>query len=95
MAGRSGVSSLDDARHRPAGPRRANHTGAGPPCRPSGPLQVAGLHGVPAFEKTWLRITKTAAKKAAAVAIARKLLVLMWTLERKDEPYKSREPVAA
>ena len=47
------------------------------------------------FKKTWLRIAKTAGKKAAAVAIARKLLVLMWTLQRKDEPYKSRDPVAA
>ena len=28
-------------------------------------------------------------------AIARKLLVLMWTLVRKDEPYKAREPLAA
>ena len=47
------------------------------------------------LKKTWLRITKTAGRKAAAVAIARKILVLMWTLVRKDEPYKSREPVAA
>ena len=47
------------------------------------------------FKKTWLRIAKTAGKKAAAVAIARKILVLMWTLQRKDEPYKSRDPVAA
>jgi transposase len=47
------------------------------------------------LKKTWLRIAKTAGKKAAAVAIARKILVLMWTLVRKDEPYKSREPVAA
>jgi len=29
------------------------------------------------------------------VAIARKILVLMWTLVRKDELYKAREPVAA
>ncbi|MFM7290006.1 MAG: transposase [Planctomycetia bacterium] len=47
------------------------------------------------FKKTWLRIAKTAGKKAAAVAIARKILVLMWTLVRKDELYKAREPVAA
>ncbi len=47
------------------------------------------------FKKTWLKISKTAGKKAAAVAIARKILVLMWTLVRKDEPYKAREPVAA
>ena len=47
------------------------------------------------FKKTWLRIAKTAGKKAAAVAVARKILVLMWTLQRKDEPYKSRDPVAA
>ena len=48
-----------------------------------------------AFKKNRLRIAKTAGKKAAAVAIARKILVLMWTLVRKDEPYKSRDPVAA
>jgi transposase len=47
------------------------------------------------IKKTWLKISKTAGKKAAAVAIARKLLVLMWTLVRKEEPYKSRDPVAA
>jgi transposase len=47
------------------------------------------------FKKTWLRIAKTAGKKAAAVAIARKILVLMWTLVRKDDLYKAREPVAA
>jgi len=47
------------------------------------------------FKKTWLRIAKTAGKKAAAVAVARKILVLMWTLQRKDEPSKSRDPVAA
>ena len=47
------------------------------------------------FKKTWLKIAKTAGKKAAAVAVVRKILVLMWTLQRKDEPYKSRDPVAA
>ncbi len=47
------------------------------------------------FKKTWLKISKTAGNKAAAVAIARKILVLMWTLIRKDELYKSRDPVAA
>ena len=47
------------------------------------------------IKKAWLKIAKTAGKKAAAVAIARKLLVLMWTLVRKDEPYKARDPVAA
>jgi hypothetical protein len=47
------------------------------------------------FKKSWLRIAKTAGKKAAAVAIARKILVLMWTLVRKDELHTAREPVAA
>lgn len=47
------------------------------------------------LKKTWLRIAKTAGKKAAAVAIARKILVLISALVRKDEPYKSREPIAA
>jgi hypothetical protein len=53
------------------------------------------LDSHPLRKKTWLKIAKTAGKKAAAVAIARKILVLMWTLVRKDEPYKAREPVAA
>ena len=47
------------------------------------------------FKKSWLKISKTAGKKAAAVAVARKILALMWTLQRKDEPYKSRDPVVA
>jgi transposase len=47
------------------------------------------------FKKTWLKISKTAGKKAAAVAIARKILVLMWAFVRKDELYKAREPIAA
>jgi transposase len=50
----------------------------------------------PAFKKVASKISKgEKKKKAAAVAVARKLLVLMWTLVRKDEPYKAREPIAA
>jgi transposase len=51
----------------------------------------------PAMKKVATKISKGSKtrKKAAAVAVARKLLVLMWTLARKDELYKAREPLAA
>jgi transposase len=48
-----------------------------------------------AFKKIALKISKGSKKKAAAVAVARKLLVLMWTLVRKEQLYKAREPIAA
>lgn len=38
----------------------------------------------------WLKISRTAGKKAAAVAIARKLLVILWQMVRKQQPYQSR-----
>jgi len=52
------------------------------------------------FSRHWRQLSRSLGKakqgmKAAAVAIARKILVLMWTLVRKDELYKAREPIAA
>lgn len=51
----------------------------------------------PAMKKVATKISKGSKtrKKAAAVAVARKLLVLMWTLVGKNELYKAREPLAA
>ena len=43
-----------------------------------------------AIKKQWLKISRTAGKKAAAVAIARKLLVLMRHMVVQDEPYQSQ-----
>ena len=35
-----------------------------------------------------LKISRTAGKKRAAVAIARKLLVIQWHMVRKNQPYQ-------
>jgi transposase len=43
----------------------------------------------PAIKKQWLRISRQAGKKAAAVAIARKLLTWMWHMIRSGETYRS------
>jgi transposase len=37
----------------------------------------------------WLKISRTAGRKAAAVAIARKLLVSLWHMACKNQPYQS------
>jgi len=87
----------------PTGYASADKNRLGRICKTGSPdlrwaLQQAAWTAIrcdPDIKKTWLKISKTAGKKAAAVAIARKILVLMWTLVRKDELYKAREPVAA
>lgn len=38
------------------------------------------IHCDTGFTKTWLRIARTTGKKAVAIAVARKILILMWTL---------------
>jgi transposase len=40
--------------------------------------------------RIFLRIAKRAGRKAAAVAIARKMLTWMWVAVRKGEPYRTR-----
>jgi transposase len=45
-------------------------------------------------KRVFLRIAKRSGKKAAAVAIARKLLVWMWAAVVHGEPYKSRAAAA-
>jgi transposase len=60
-------------------------------------LQQAAWTAIRADEhvKTiYLRIAKRAGKKAAAVAVARKLLVWMWAAVVHGEPYKSRAVAA-
>ncbi len=42
----------------------------------------------PAIKKMWLKMSRSAGKKAAAVAIARKLLTWMWAAVLKGEPYR-------
>ena len=87
----------------PTGYASADKNRLGRICKTGSPdlrwaLQQAAWTAIrcdPAIKKTWLKISKTAGKKAAAVAIARKILVWMWTLVRKDELYKACDPVAA
>ena len=42
------------------------------------------------IKSQWLKISRTAGKKAAAVAIARKLLVSLWHMVCKNQPYQPR-----
>jgi transposase len=44
----------------------------------------------PAIKKMWLKMSRAAGKKAAAVAIARKLLTWMWAAVLKDQAYQPR-----
>lgn len=44
----------------------------------------------PTLKAQWLKISRTAGKKRAAVAIARKLLVILWQMARKNQPYQPR-----
>jgi transposase len=47
------------------------------------------------IKKMWLKMSRTAGKKAAAVAIARKLLTWMWAAVVKGQPYQPREAAPA
>jgi transposase len=43
----------------------------------------------PHVRRTWLKISRSAGKKAAALAIARKMLTWMWHAVRQQQPYRS------
>lgn len=49
----------------------------------------------PGIKKMWLKMSRSAGKKAAAVGIARKLLSWMWAAVIKDQPYQPRVTVPA
>lgn len=49
----------------------------------------------PGIKKLWLKMSRSAGKKAAAVGIARKLLSWMWAAVIKDQPYQPRVAVPA
>jgi transposase len=49
----------------------------------------------PGIKKMWLKMSRTAGKKAAAVGIARKLLSWMWAAVLKDQAYQPRVAPAA
>jgi transposase len=44
----------------------------------------------PGIKKMWLKMSRSAGKKAAAVGIARKLLSWMWAATIKNQPYQPR-----
>ncbi len=45
-----------------------------------------------AIKRRWLKISRGAGKKAAAVAIARQLLVALWQMARQQAPYRPHQP---
>jgi transposase len=45
----------------------------------------------PAIRKLWQRIAKRAGNKAAAVAVARHMLMWMWNMVRRNEPFRRKE----
>ncbi len=47
----------------------------------------------PGIKKMWLKMSRSAGKKAAAVGIARKLLSWMWAAVVKNQPYQPRGAV--
>jgi transposase len=44
-----------------------------------------------AIRKLWQRIAKRAGNKAAAVAVARHMLMWMWTMTRHNQPFRKKE----
>ena len=44
------------------------------------------------IKRRWLKISRGSGKKAAAVAIARQLLVALWQMVRQQTPYRPHEP---
>ena len=44
----------------------------------------------PDLKRMWLKISRSAGKKAAAVAVARKMLTWMWYAVCRGEPYRRR-----
>lgn len=46
------------------------------------------------IKRHWLKISRGSGKKAAAVAIARWLLVVLWQMVRRQAPYRTHEPAA-
>jgi len=48
----------------------------------------------PSLKRMWLKIGRSAGKKAAAVAVARKMLTWMWYAVREGKPYRSHVQAA-
>jgi transposase len=45
----------------------------------------------PAIRKLWQRIARRTGNKAAAVAIARHMLLWMWSMAKRNQPFKAKE----
>jgi transposase len=79
------------------GKQREGHiTKAGPPDLRWVLQQAAwtAIRTQPALKKMWLKISRSAGKKAAALAIARKILGWMWVAVLKGQNYQPRVPAA-
>lgn len=89
-------AGLDPRTFESANKQRTGHISKRGPSNLRWALQQAAWSAIrldPDIKRLWLRISRKAGKKAAAVAIARRLLLWMWKAVRTGQPY--RAPVAA
>jgi len=86
-------AGLDPRVYASGGKQRMGHIAkAGPPDL-RWVLQQAAWTAIridPEIKKIWLKISRSAGRKRAAVAVARKMLTWMWYAVLKGETYKSR-----
>lgn len=90
-------AGLNPTVHASGGKNRTGHIAkAGPPDL-RWILQQAAWTAIrveQALKRMWLKISRSAGKKAAAVAVARKMLTWMWYAVCRGEPYRRRVQTA-
>ena len=89
-------AGLDPRTFESAGKQRTGHISKRGPSDLRWVLQQAAWAAIrldPEVKRLWLRICRKAGKKAAAVAVARRMLMWMWKAVRTQQPY--RAPLAA
>jgi transposase len=90
-------AGLNPTVHASGGKNRTGHIAkAGPPDL-RWILQQAAWTAIrveQALKRMWLKISRSAGKKAAAVAVARKMLTWMWYAVCRGEAYRRRGPAA-
>lgn len=90
-------AGLNPTVHASGGKNRTGHIAkAGPPDL-RWILQQAAWTAIrvePDLKRMWLKISRSAGKKAAAVAVARKMLTWMWYAVCRGEPYRRRVAAA-
>jgi transposase len=88
-------AGLDPRTFDSAGKQRAGHISKRGPSNLRWVLQQAAWTAIrldPDVKRIWLRMARKAGKKAAAVGIARRLLLWMWRAVRTGQPYRAPLP---